>query len=235
LEVPGSVASPALAADAGDAYELKFLLSGETADRVEAWARQRLTPDPHGVGGAYRTSTLYLDTPHLDVYYKSPGYRRSKYRLRRYGSEGVIHLEQKTRRGDRVRKRREVLPLAELPRLVAPDGAGTWFGQRVGARAFRPVCRVGSLRTAFVTTTSGGPVRLTLDREMRGSAASDWTVPDRVEGRTLLPGAVVLELKFRAALPALFRELLDLLTVRAAGASKYGRCVEAWGLARPGR
>jgi hypothetical protein len=74
-------------------------------------------------------------------------------------------------------------------------------------------------------------VRLTLDRDVVGTAASDWAVPAQVEGRGLLGGGVVLELKFHTALPGLFRELLESLPPRPSGASKYRRCVEAWGLA----
>jgi hypothetical protein len=229
----GAAMSPSLASDP-DAYELKFLLAVREAEAVEAWARRRLKPDPHGEGGTYRTTTLYLDTPYLDVYHKSRGYRRSKYRLRRYGSGGLVHLEQKSRRGDRVRKYRETLPLADLCRLLAPDGGDTWFGAHVRERLLRPVCRITYARTAFVGTTPGGPVRLTLDREVLGAAASDWAVPARAEGRELVPGAAILELKFRSTLPGVFRELLGTLPARKPGGSKYGRCVEAWDLARGG-
>jgi hypothetical protein len=240
----GGLVSPSLAAGP-DAFELKFLLAAREAERVEAWARRRLSPDPHGEGGTYRTTTLYLDTPYLDIYHKSPGYRRSKYRLRRYGRGEVVHLERKTRRGDRVRKQRELLPLSALPRLLDPDG-GTWFGPHVRERLLRPVCRISYARTALVGGTPGGPVRLTLDRDVVGAAASDWAVPALLEGKELLPGTAVLELKFRSALPGVFRELLGTLPARPltlpsppggggrGGGSKYRRCVEAWNLARGG-
>jgi hypothetical protein len=222
---------PAPAFDA-DAYELKFLLGAAQADQIEAWARGRLTPDPHGVDGTYQTTTLYLDTPLLDAYHKSPGHRRSKYRVRRYGAGDLVHLERKIRRGDRVRKHREVLALGDLPTLLGPDGAGTWFGRRVRERLFRPVCWVGYSRTALVGTTPGGPVRLTLDRRVVGTSAAAWMVPARVDGRELLPGGAVLELKFRSALPGLFRELLRMLPAQTGRGSKYARCVEAWDLVR---
>jgi hypothetical protein len=215
----------------GDAYEVKFRLTGDEACGAEAWARQRLTPDPHGDNGVYRTTSLYLDTPFLDIYHRTPGYRRSKYRLRRYGADEAIHLERKRRRGDRVRKRREAVALAEVPSLLDGEGGG-WFGLLVRQRLLRPICWIGYLRTAFVSATANGPVRLTLDRGIAGTTASDWTVPGQVEGRPLLPGEVILELKFRASLPVLFHDLLAQLPSRLAGVSKYSRCVEAWDLAR---
>ncbi len=228
------VVSPALT-PGPDAYELKFLLPPGEAERVEAWARRRLTADPHGDGGTYRTTTLYLDTPFFDIYHKSPGHRRSKYRLRRYGSGDLVYLERKRRRGDRVAKRRECLPLAELPGLPGPDAVGTWFGERVRERLFRPVCWIGYDRTAFLATTPAGPVRLTLDRAVVGTPADAWAVPALVEGRELLAGEVLLELKYRWALPGLFRELLADLPARPARGSKYARCVAAWDLAAGGR
>jgi hypothetical protein len=155
--------------------------------------------------------------------------------VRRYGGGELVHLERKKRQGDRVRKRREVLPLPELARLSDPDGAGTWFGRRIGERGLRPVCWVTYARTAFVGAATTGPVRLTLDRDIAGAAASDWTVPVREDGLELLPGKTILELKFRSALPGLFHELLGTLPGLARGGSKYGRCVEAWHLAREGQ
>lgn len=231
---PSSHLSPSsvpISALGGDAYEVKFRLTLDQAHWAEAWARERLTPDPHGDNGVYRTISLYVDTPFFDIYHKTRGYRRSKYRLRRYGSMDWVHLERKLRRGDRVRKRRDMVPLADISSLASGINGG-WFGERVRERLFQPVCWIAYTRTAFQSATSTGPLRLTLDRDVVGAPASAWTVPAKVEGRALLPGEVILELKYRANLPPLFQELLAALPARLAGVSKYGRCVEAWDLAR---
>jgi hypothetical protein len=225
-------ASPSLlAGSVRDAYEVKFRLTLEEAVRAEKWARERLTPDPYGENGVYRTTSLYVDTQFLDIYYKTRGYRRSKYRLRRYGSEEWVHLERKVRRGDRIRKRRDLIPLAEVPSL--PDGEnGGWFGERIRQRLFRPVCWIGYTRTAFQLATLNGPLRLTLDRDITGTPATGWTVSVGAPGRTLMPGEAILELKYRTVLPVLFHELLAALPGRLVGVSKYSRCVESWNLAR---
>lgn len=227
-----SAASPSLlSALGGDAFEIKFRLTLEEANDAERWARQHLAPDPHGNKGVYHTTSLYLDTSFLDIYHKTRGYRRSKYRLRRYGAAEWVHLERKLRRGDRVRKRRDTVPLAAVSGLV--DGVnGGWFGERVRERLFQPICWIAYTRTAFQSATPNGPLRLTLDRDVMGTPATRWTVPPSVEGRTLLPDEVILELKYRVSLPPLFHELLAALPSRLAGVSKYGRCVEAWDLAR---
>src|SRR4051812_26013707 len=91
--------SPSLAPDGtAPAYELKFLLHEAQAQLVEAWARRRLMLDPHGepaLAGAYRTVSLYFDTPQLDVYQRTPSYKRRKFRVRRYGAAPLLFLERK--------------------------------------------------------------------------------------------------------------------------------------------
>ena len=218
-----------------DAFELKFHLPEASAGSVEAWARRRLTPDPHGEEGAYLTTSLYCDTARLDVYHRSPGYRRSKFRLRRYESTDRVYLERKRRKGDRVRKQRDVIGVGEVAVLsggdVPPDWPGLWFFQQTRFRELRPACRIAYQRTAFQGTSSSGPVRLTLDRGVVGAPACDWSVSPVEEGKPLLPGGVVMEMKFRASLPPLFRELLEQLPPTLGRISKYRLCVEAWGLA----
>src|SRR5690349_17795006 len=80
MKSPGLAAADGL----GAAFELKFQLTPDDAARVEAWAHQHLTPDRHGDAGRYRITSVYCDTPALDVFHRSPGFRRSKFRLRRY-------------------------------------------------------------------------------------------------------------------------------------------------------
>src|SRR5690606_22012896 len=115
------------------------------AAAVQAWAHNSMQPDAYGDpqrGGAYETTTLYLDTPEHDVYHRSRQHRRRKFRLRRYGEEPRIYLERKTRRGDRVQKWRSDVPLDELAALHTSDylagWSGAWFHERVQARALRP-------------------------------------------------------------------------------------------------
>lgn len=239
MPLPGLTApmaeSPSLRAGSGAAaaYELKFLLDEAAARPVEAWARQRLAPDPHGRDGTYRTTSLYCDTPALDVYHRTRGFRRSKYRVRRYGETAAVHLERKTKRGDRVRKRRSALPLEGLGLLEAaeaePEWPFAWFLRQVRFRGLRPAARVGYDRTAFVGHAPEGAVRLTMDRHLVGVPAEGWELPPLRDGKELLPGQVVLELKYQDVLPGLFRDLLGRLPPVLARASKYRLAVQAWG------
>jgi hypothetical protein len=231
--------SPSLAPPEGvaPAYELKFLLDEAQAREVEDWVRARLALDPHGdpeLGGAYRSVSLYCDTPDLDVYRRSPSYKRRKFRVRRYGSMSWAFLERKSKWGDRVAKRRTAVPTEELARLAHPmslvDWPGHWFHLRLLARRLRPACRIEYVRTAYVGSSPEGPLRLTLDRKVRGLLTGEWRLDGLEGGLPLLTGKVILEFKFRSTLPLLFKGLVAELGLRPGTVSKYRLCREAWGV-----
>ncbi|MDX1946857.1 MAG: polyphosphate polymerase domain-containing protein [Pirellulaceae bacterium] len=234
---PDDALSPSLdAAGATDwrACELKFFVSPEVAAVVQAWAGQNLSADPHAdpaQGGTYLTTTLYLDTPRWDVFRRSLGFRRRKYRIRRYGDAAQVHLERKSRRQDWVRKRRCEVPQAELARLAAAsrpsDWAGDWFHEQTARRMLRPAGRITYRRAAFVGTAAGNPIRLTLDRQVRGALAADWCLDPVSTGEDLLAGGVICEFKFRDAMPPLFQQLQAELKLAAGSVSKYRRCIAA--------
>ena len=222
--------SPSLQRGDGPAFELKYLL-GDEAAQVEHWARQHMLPDPHGRDGTYATTSLYCDTEALDVFHRRPGFRRNKYRLRRYEAGELIHLERKRRQGDKVRKRREVMPLDQLTLLQSEtfddQQPFAWFLRSLRLRQLRPAARVAYDRTAF----HGPGIRLTIDRNLRGERAAEWNLLPLMEGRPLLEGKAVLELKFAGLLPGLFRDLLASLPGQMpGGVSKYRLCLRAEGM-----
>lgn len=230
--------SPSLHPDT-EAYELKFPLRPDQAEQVLGWARRRLVADPHGdpaLGGAYRIHSLYLDTPGLDVFHRAVSFRRRKYRLRRYDSEPGVYLERKTKSGDRVRKRRSLIPEDDLHRLMRPElngeWSGEWFHRRVLSRNMGPVLQVAYDRLAFIGAAENGPIRLTLDHSVRCAPASEWLLREPFGWRDLFGDVVVLELKYRGALPALFRQLLLEAGLCSGAMSKYRVGVETWELAR---
>jgi hypothetical protein len=223
--------SPSLFAPGGDgppAFELKFLLTEDQARAIEARAARRLTLDPHAdpaLGNAYQTTSVYTDTPHFEVLSRAGTLGRRKYRVRRYGAGEPVFLERKTKSGDRVRKRRSAVPAVELAALTtpesAPDWAGNWFHRQLVARHLRPVCRVTYERVAYMGTGEGGPVRLTFDRRIRGVLAEGWAVEPVGPTPALLDGRVICEFKFRLALPALFKGLIEDLGLTPSTVSKY--------------
>jgi hypothetical protein len=236
---PAEFASPSLGlpGEGGPAYELKFLLDEARARDVEAWAQQRLALDPHGdpaLSGAYRTTSLYFDTPELDVYYRSARYKRRKFRVRRYDSLSWAFLERKSKWGDRVAKRRTALAEAELPLLANPMSLmtwhGHWFHRRLLARRLGPACQIVYQRTAYVGACPEGPLRLTLDRCAHGLLTDEWNLTPSEGGLPLMVGQVILEFKFRLALPTPFKELVADLRLSPRSVSKYRLCREAWGV-----
>lgn len=248
-----SLLSPSIQRTRGEsipAYELKFVVSEDVARRIEAWAEKHLDRDAYAglhLGGSYQTTTLYLDTPAFDVLHRSPGFRRRKFRLRRYGEELTIFLERKARWSDRVKKRRSAVTLPDLARLNEADVAvgemhiehpWSWFRDRIQLRGLRPSCRLTYQRTAFVKPDAAGPLRLTFDRSIRGVPTTDWDLSP-VESAAanctnVLPGQVVCEFKFREAMPALFKDVINDLQLQTGSVSKYRRVMTSDGASEAG-
>jgi hypothetical protein len=224
-------------ADAATAYEVKFLLTEEQVAEVEARVRGKLALDPYAdpaLRNAYLTTSVYTDTPNFDVFYRTDGYDRDKFRVRRYGPDGPVFVERKTKNGDKVRKHRARINAAEVGDLAAPElngeWAGEWFHSQLLQKQLRPVCRVAYERVAYLGTADGGTVRLTFDRNIRGVLASAWKL-EAVGSAPPLVDRVVCEFKFRNAMPALFRGIVADLALTPAPVSKYRTFVRAAGLA----
>jgi len=239
-ETAAGFESPSLVARGeadGPAFEMKFLLPERCALDIEAWAQGRLMLDPHGdpaLDGAYRTTSLYCDTPDLDVYRRSRLYRRRKFRVRRYGAAPGTFLERKSTWGDRVGKQRTGITEEELSNLAMPMSlvtwSGHWFHRSLLARQLGPACLIAYQRTAYVGKCAEGPLRLTLDRRVRGILTSEWNPAPFGGGLPLLTGDVIVEFKFRSALPGPFKELVAEMQLAPSKVSKYRLCREAWGV-----
>lgn len=221
------------------AYELKFLLREAQVEGVIDWAREHLPADPHALRGGdetYRVCSVYLDTDDLAVYRRRPGFRSSKFRLRRYGEEATIYLEEKRKRQGWVSKVRTGISEAELALLRAAelpaDWAGLWFREALEERQLVPCCQVSYRRLAREGMAEGEPVRLTIDREIHCAGAADLRPSPELEAQVRIP-ITLLELKFRNGLPRLFKGLIRTFGLSAAPASKYRRAAEACGLIQP--
>lgn len=232
--------SPSLWKDREDpAFELKFQLPEEQARQIAAWAREHLQLDPHNrpeLDDSYRVHGLYFDTPALDVFHRSDGYKKKKYRLRRYGDSVAIFLEQKRKSAGRVAKRRVQVEEAELTRLCETPTEdltwiGAWFHRRISVRRLQPSCLVSYQRQAFFGQNLEGPLRLTLDRNVRAAAARRWNVDEVLDGLPMMNDHVLLELKFRRHLPGLFKGLMQDFSLNHMPLSKYRLAVESLGLA----
>ena len=218
------------------AYEIKFLIPVEQAPELRAWARARLQPDPNtasGVGDVYRITSLYYDTNGFDVFHRRGSFGRSKYRVRRYDASERVFLERKLRSDSIVTKRRTVVDIDELRRLrdFEPDRswAGSWFHRRMLARAMNPSCQISYSRTALVSPTGAGTIRLTLDEDLRGWRVSHPEYHPLAGGKLLLKDHAILELKFRLAMPAIFQQMLEEFRLHSEPVSKYRLAVTGLG------
>jgi hypothetical protein len=191
-----------------DLCELRFSLTEPVAAAVRRWAETHLGPDPLtplAGGAAVPVQTLYFDTPALDVYGRSPGYRKNRFRARRVGEDPLVTLARRRKARLGPAEQSVAVPEWDLPRLgretADPDWAGEWFRLGLARRGLRPICRVGYRRLTRIGQADGAPVRLCLDDDLRFAPAEGY----RLGETAWLPSeGCVLELRFRHALPRLF-------------------------------
>ena len=221
------------------ASEIKFVVTAEQAEGIAGWARTRLGADPNagGENDVYRITSLYFDTDGFDVFHRNGSFGRGKYRIRRYDTAKSAFLERKLKTHNLVCKRRTKVKIRELDRLSNTgrdrDWEGDWFHRRLAARELKPVCQVTYLRTARVSMTEGGPIRLTLDRAIRTAAIDGPGFKAIEEGVPLAGEPLILELKFCAPFPGLFRTLVDGFALVPAPMSKYRAAAATLGLVSP--
>jgi len=212
--------------------ELKFILNRTAADALAHWARSQLSPDPNAadVTGSYRTTSLYFDTPQLDVYFRRGSCARAEFRIRRYNDSETVFLERKLKIGSRLSKRRSEAPVEDLARLTGNNGAGSWFGRRLMQCGFRPVCQVAYDRIAYVAVSPPAPLRITFDQNVVTAPSTVAEFAD-IRGAAVLPDQTIMELKFAERIPDIFQQLIDDFRVSPQSISKYRLAVDALGLA----
>lgn len=221
------------------AAEMKFLVPHALAARVREWARERLAPDPHAAdqsGDGYRVTSIYFDTAAFDVVHRRGSYGRSKHRIRRYGTSDIAFLERKLKTRGLLAKRRTTVPLEDLDKLAGETvealWAGAWFLRRLRVRALQPVCQISYQRTARVAMASQGPIRLTLDHDVRALPANGLTFDETSTGTKVLEDRVILELKFRREMPLVFKLLVEEFALTPSAISKYRWSAASLGLAK---
>ena len=211
------------------AAEVKFVIPEAVGQQVRSWARENLEPDPYGGGAfndSYHTTSLYFDTAAGDVFHRRRSFGRSKYRVRRYGEADFVFLERKLRKPGVLVKRRTTVALDSISRLslpvADPDWHGEWFHRRLLLRQINPVCELSYTRVARFARTAEGPARLTLDDHVRVRPAHQprFSALDET-GVIVVPGQMILELKYLYRVPAIFKRLVGEFALEPQRASKY--------------
>jgi hypothetical protein len=220
------------------ASEIKFQVPAFVGDQILEWGRSRLLPDPNasgdGLKDGYLISSLYFDTAAFDVYHRKGSFGRSKYRIRRYGPGKTVFLERKLKTRGMVTKRRASVAIEELNRLQndEPDAdwPGFWYYQRLQARRLQPICQIRYQRTARVAMTQNGPIRLTVDQEIRTMPLESVAFNDLAPGTLISNDEVIVEFKFRLGMPVLFKELVERFALNQKRISKYRLAAVTLGL-----
>ena len=209
------------------AREVKFLVDAHVRDAIVAWSRKHLEPDGHGAGpfaDEYMTTSLYFETPEFHVYRRHESYGRSKFRVRRYGHSNIVFLERKFRTERLLAKRRTTVPLTDLERLASDTAdrawEGYWFQRRVLLRRLKPFIQMSYDRVARVGMSPTGPIRMTIDTNLRVLPMPDRALIPSV-GFPLLEDKCIIEVKYRRQLPVVFLDMIQGFKIERQKVSKY--------------
>ena len=231
-------------------FELKYLVSEDTALQIRDFVRSYLEMDEYSVGRpnySYPVHSLYLDSDDLKTYWETINGNKNRFKLRlRYYSDkpdSPIFFEIKRRMNNCIMKKRggvrqEFVPnllrghLPELDHLLVkaakPLDALQRFSELMNRLQATPKVHISYWREAYVNETDS--VRLTLDREVVAEPHLTPQVKTKMTNpRRSFPRVVILELKFTDRYPDWFRELVRVFHVMQCGAAKYVESVQAIG------
>lgn len=236
-------------------YELKYLISERTAEKVRDFVRCHLSMDEYGVGKpnfAYPVHSVYLDSDNLEIYWRTVNGDKNRFKLRlRYYSDNPgspIFFEIKRRMKDVIIKqrggvRKEVAPLLlrghfpESDHMLSQEPKALVAVQRfcelMTALNASPKAHVFYKREAYVSDDDN--VRVTMDRDVFAEPHFAWQVKTKmVKPVESYKNTVILELKFTNRFPVWFRELVRVANAVQCGAAKYVSSVMEIGHARLG-
>lgn len=227
-------------------FELKYLVSEETARAVRQFVACYLKPDEFAAtlpDNAYPVHSLYLDSPDLATYQAVQSGEKNRFKLRiRYYTEddASVYFEIKRRTNEVISKMRAkvrrdaVRPLlaGEPPRLshlARPDGrqlgALQEFCRLMHLLRATPRSHVAYTREAWMSPLNNS-MRVTFDRAVRCEPEFGATFRTRM-GDSVAPfdARVVLELKFVDRLPNWCGEMVRIFGLVRGGAPKYAQGV----------
>ena len=81
-----------------------------------------------------------------------------------------------------------------------------------------------------MASTPSGPVRLTLDENLRAIPAREYVFQPDSDCLKVAPANVVMEMKFRGDTPVIFKELIEKFALSPKKMSKYRLAAVALGL-----
>jgi hypothetical protein len=236
-------------------FELKYIITQETALRVRDFVRCYLDFDEYSVGKAdfsYPVHSLYLDSDKLNLYWGTINGEKNRFKLRlRYydtNAKSPVFFEIKRRMNNCIMKQRggvrqEFVPyllsghmpreehmLSKAPKqLVALQR----FCELMAQIHAKPKVHIYYMREAYVS--SDDQVRVTIDRNVYGEENLSPTIKTAMKDPVLsFANTVILELKFTNRFPNWFRDLVRMAHVMQCGAAKYVESIQGLGANRVG-
>ena len=234
-------------------FELKYLITEDTAQRVRDLVRCYLDMDEYSVGKpdfSYPVHSLYLDSDNLEIYWRTVNgdKNRFKLRLRYYDNKPgtPVFFEVKRRMKDAILKQRGGVKQEAVTRLlngqfplpgdmISKDAKALVAVQRfqmlMTELNAKPKSHIFYMREAYVSDND--QVRVTLDRRVFSEPNLDPVIKVKMTKPVQsYPGFVILELKFTDRFPNWFRDLVRIANAMQCGAAKYLSGVELMGHVR---
>jgi hypothetical protein len=223
-------------------YELKYLITESTADKIRDFVRSYLSIDEYGVGKpnySYHVHSLYLDSDNLELYWRTVNGDKNRFKLRlRYYGEAPgtpVFFEIKRRMKDIIIKQRggvrkelaAELLAGHLPTtedVLTKEAKGVValqrFIQLMSGLAATPKAHIFYKREAYVSDDD--KVRVTMDRDVFAEPQLHANVKTRMTKPVhAYADSVILELKFTDRFPDWFGSLVRMANAVQCGAAKY--------------
>jgi hypothetical protein len=225
-------------------YELKYLISEDTAQEIRYHIRNICKLDKHAdpVTNTYIVNNLYFDTPDLKFYYDTRFRKpvRFKPRARYYDHlPGFIFPELKYRNSSIIWKTRSMVSVDEWPNLFYPvlsdreepvfKARHDTFDEVIHLYQAQPVLQVRYTREPYVAELENYG-RVTFDRALssrlaRGSLDldldEDFVYYDDAQTIRGSDSLVILEIKVETNVPKWVIDIVEKFNLMQTGFSKY--------------
>lgn len=211
----------------GIRYEFKYVLNHIQARQVEEFIKKILKPDSSAEHGFYVVTSLYFDTPtRRDYYDKLAGLKyRRKLRARTYSKnlsfyDGKTWLEIKEKHDMNIIKKRRLVSFSWTGNILNGNTADfNDFFYLYKLKNYKPNLIVRYQRRAYISNFLS-PIRVTFDKNIETCKWKEfrynYTIMHPVKNN-----AVIMEIKFRGAMPWWFRELVNRFNLSRSVFSKY--------------
>ncbi len=224
-------------------FEFKYLMKKDTADKIIPALMQYMDLDPYIVDSGknyYTINSLYYDTSGFGCYREKIAgtSKRKKFRLRYYNtlkSDSYVFIEIKRKVDSVVIKDRVQLSQDETKDIFVNNNYSKYLNRGDDAtlnefvwaklmNSMTPKVNVKYDRRPLVAKCDN-KFRVTFDYNLRASK-TDWLTGQEYSEKEVMPGYLVLELKYNDFLPIWFYDIIKKFNLQRVAFSKYCNCLE---------